>query len=58
MTKTKARSCLGKAAYTERAARNEAYRLRRAFASTLRPYHCRFGAHWHLGHGPRPKRSR
>ena len=40
------RSCETKRQYTEAAAKHAAH----VVEGGLRPYHCEFSSHWHLGH--------
>lgn len=51
-------SCEGKRRYSQRAAVAVARRNSAASGQALKPYHCEFGDHWHVGHVvPRFKRQ-
>jgi hypothetical protein len=51
------RMCMGKVSYpTFQRAREIATKMSQERRTTIRPYRCPYGFHWHIGHPPRPAR--
>lgn len=59
MAKTRARSCTGKVKIATKAEAVEVYfARRRKGASMITYYNCKFCDGYHIGHKPKPRRSR